>query len=1366
MHAALVCAPVLAGVCLVLFLFLRPRRNKLGQTVEHSEPGTGWLEQFIGGSEASEERFILDAIERIHTVQRRNKESSGATAYARAFHAKILAGIENAEFRVLDDVPAALRAGYLQPGKTWKTTIRFSNASGKRQADTEKDLRGAALRVQADDGVYDLAMTSAAASHARSANQFIAFAMAASGGRLLMVPRLILSLGLREAIRMLRCVIRQSSEPVESLARLGYWSRSPYARDKVAFKFELVPTQSGESLVPKGDDFLSEDLVQRLKLGPVVFDFAIQLFRSERTTPIEDGAVEWNRTDSPLIVVAQLYIPQQDLTSAEAQAAKARVDLLEFNPWNTTDNFRPLGGLNRARKRVYAASVDFRNGKTTETKRGCPFHFKPKDRNMSTEQGPRNSDGAQPGRCPVRHANTPIPPTPPTPPSGNVGHPGPELHPENGLWRPKSKRVGVGPARYVWWNWFYAVMEFLNRKLSRDPYRKVSWDKWPTWAGLLYLIAKLRFNRSNALTDPYDYATNDNDHPVGCPAMPPTAKTEIAADGKWVSDDQNGQMGAAMTRMGSNIPPRKVRPDIENRTPAPRTVAKRLRWRLTDVDGNEIVIPALILNGTAAGWIQFQFHNFGGNTMRDPINQNPHRIPRDPAEGWPNNEALIDRTTQDPTRVTYDGRPTPINEKVHAWVQGQLYGNNLAEQHRLRSFVDGKLALGEDGLLLEDPSREGVDLTGFNNNWNPHLSFLHWLFTMEHNAICDYRKKFHPDWTDEQIFQAARKDNCAQIARIHTIEWTEDLLQHPTLQLGMHADYYGLLGQRLKCYLMRLSYRHRFVEWLLTPIRNNDIIWGMPGSKWEHHDGPFQVPKHFRLVYRLHEMILGRNDIYNPNSGELLGRVELIDFIHHNTRNQVKRFGYEALGWSFMSQSCGALKLHNFPRALTKFKRMQDDNLIDLAELDLFRELTDGTGSYNDFRVSVGEPPVTSFMELTGGDAALARELEICYEGDVNLVDAGIGILAGPKPDGFALSFDQFYQFVLNAPRRVKSNRFMSEGYNYHEYQEGMNWVEHGGGFKGVVRRHLPALREKLEGVKRGFAPWQDTETFPQRLLNESQGDIGRAFMADMRTLVLSAIAGGAAVWCGLTSPIMLASALGVLFVGSSAAAVQRMLARRFLQECQKKCYTDKRSFMFGTLYRSEAQMLLASLGGKLGSRAITIFGGVCAYAFWGTHPWVSLLCAIAGLSAFSTAKWSKAFTAHVTVLKIALRNRMRVGQPVTDAASVQTAAVDEQELERLFLMYAPGREYLTEYDFVRMHEGERVRARAEGRANCFSRLKQHRNTRKSARMLCTFADMIVEEDRNLVPAISKSMLRRVYQGVAQIDLRREKEAGDRDPNC
>ena len=38
------------------------------------------------------------------------------------------------------------------------------------------------------------------------------------------------------------------------------------------------------------------------------------------------------------------------------------VDQLSFNPWYTTDEFRPLGNMNRARKEAYRASAAQRLG--------------------------------------------------------------------------------------------------------------------------------------------------------------------------------------------------------------------------------------------------------------------------------------------------------------------------------------------------------------------------------------------------------------------------------------------------------------------------------------------------------------------------------------------------------------------------------------------------------------------------------------------------------------------------------------------------------------------------------------------------------------------------------------------------------------------------------------------------------------------------------------------------------------------------------------------------------------------------------------------------------------------------------------------
>ena len=78
-------------------------------------------------------------------------------------------------------------------------------------------------------------------------------------------------------------------------------------------------------------------------------------------TPIEDTAVEWKEKHSPVEPVATLTIRQTDITSTDAQARAAAIEQLAFNPWNTTEDFRPLGNLNRARKAAYDASAAHRS---------------------------------------------------------------------------------------------------------------------------------------------------------------------------------------------------------------------------------------------------------------------------------------------------------------------------------------------------------------------------------------------------------------------------------------------------------------------------------------------------------------------------------------------------------------------------------------------------------------------------------------------------------------------------------------------------------------------------------------------------------------------------------------------------------------------------------------------------------------------------------------------------------------------------------------------------------------------------------------------------------------------------------------------
>lgn len=100
------------------------------------------------------------------------------------------------------------------------------------------------------------------------------------------------------------------------------------------------------------ENYLREKLRDSLRKGEVCFDFCVQLFVDEQRTPVEDAYIEWKESDAPPVPVATLILPQQEIDPQLQQDMES----MAFNPWNTRD-FTPLGLINLARKKVYAASA-------------------------------------------------------------------------------------------------------------------------------------------------------------------------------------------------------------------------------------------------------------------------------------------------------------------------------------------------------------------------------------------------------------------------------------------------------------------------------------------------------------------------------------------------------------------------------------------------------------------------------------------------------------------------------------------------------------------------------------------------------------------------------------------------------------------------------------------------------------------------------------------------------------------------------------------------------------------------------------------------------------------------------------------------
>jgi hypothetical protein len=332
-----------------------------------------WSEVWVGGSpEAERLEFDSLAVD-IMRVQLKNQRTASAHGVPhpvdRAFHVKPTLAVEDAVL-TFTDLPEDLRAEFATPNASYQTTVRFSNAAAVAGRDSLPDLRGVALRVQVAEGTsHDLLMTNFPVSHARDARQFVAFAKATAGGRiarLVGLTRLGLMLGPREVLRMLRNIAEGRRHRPASVATETYWSRGAIRwGPALAVRYLLRPapdTRPAPHASTTDQDHLAHEVAQRLAAGDVRLELCIQRYVDARSTPIEDTSVEWRESVSPAEPVALLTIGRRDVTSTDAMSVARRIETLAFNPWNTTDSFRPLGNLNRARKAVYDASSAHRLG--------------------------------------------------------------------------------------------------------------------------------------------------------------------------------------------------------------------------------------------------------------------------------------------------------------------------------------------------------------------------------------------------------------------------------------------------------------------------------------------------------------------------------------------------------------------------------------------------------------------------------------------------------------------------------------------------------------------------------------------------------------------------------------------------------------------------------------------------------------------------------------------------------------------------------------------------------------------------------------------------------------------------------------------
>jgi Animal haem peroxidase len=531
-------------------------------------------------------------------------------------------------------------------------------------------------------------------------------------------------------------------------------------------------------------------------------------------------------------------------------------------------------------------------------------------------------------------------------------------------------------------------------------------------------------------------------------------------------------------RFGRNIPLSEVQPtrDGDLLDPSPRLVSTRLLGRQINGDGSHDFKPAGILNLLAAAWIQFQTHNWFNHGTPRPIDDDPFDVPIPPGDTWPGGKMFVRRTRADPTRKPNDsaGPTTYANAQPHWWDSSQIYGDNAEAARTIRTGKNGKLNVDPVTKLIPLGS-DGIEVTGNPSNWWLGLSLLHNIFTLEHNAICDHLVHAFPEWRDDpdkdqQIFRVARLITTALVAKIHTVDWTEAILTHPALQVGMNANWWGLAGESVKKYHGRIS--------------TSEAVSGIPGSVTNHNGADYCLTEEFVAVYRLHPLLPNDIPVRFAKDGRP-GRVlkfasddvndpDLIVGPHAMT-NALRDAALIDIVYTFGVNNPGAVTLRNFPNWMRQMRRRTGPNLeefIDLAAIDILRDRERGVPRYNRFRELFHKPRVRSFEEMSD-DPDLVQTLREVY-GHPDKVDLMVGMYAEKPPEGFGFSDTAFRVFILMASRRLKSDRFFTNDYTPAVYtQAGMEWIDNNN-MTTVLLRHFPELTPILQRTANAFAPWKE----------------------------------------------------------------------------------------------------------------------------------------------------------------------------------------------------------------------------------------------------------------------------------------------------
>lgn len=371
-------------------------------------------------------------------------------------------------------------------------------------------------------------------------------------------------------------------------------------------------------------------------------------------------------------------------------------------------------------------------------------------------------------------------------------------------------------------------------------------------------------------------------------------------------------------------------------------------------------------------WGQFLDHDIMLSVSATPAEVLPIQVPLCDPQFDPNCTGTVTiplrRAEYDPTTGTSVANPRTHVNRTTAYIDASVvYGTESFRLAWMRTYQDGRMKTSIEGLLpyntitgklgaVIDPNAPPMDLSGgfpqkhfvsgdIRANEQPTLTSLHVLFLREHNRICDEIKQLQPTWTDEQIFQRARKLVGAMIQAITY----EEFLPAVGIELSPYQGYDATL--------------------------NPGVMNSFSGAA-------------FRFG---HSAVTGNLVRYDEEEVFSFGSVDIRDAFSNPT------FLQDEGGIEPFLRGLAAQKHQYIDTKITSDLRnflfgQPGAGGMDLAAINIERGREKGLPHFNLLRQNFGLSPVNNFSDITS-DILLQQQLQQLY-GTVDSIDAWIGLLA------------------------------------------------------------------------------------------------------------------------------------------------------------------------------------------------------------------------------------------------------------------------------------------------------------------------------------------------------------------------------------